>query len=86
MVVSNIIKDRVLKTYSNLTTILPALITAALTLVAALAWNNAAQELINSIAPTEAENFWSKLFYALVITIIVSVILAQFSSPNITIN
>lgn len=47
-----------------------ALATAGFGLVAALAWNEAIQEVIKKIVPVGGSALWSKLIYALIVTAI----------------
>lgn len=49
---------------------LTALITSGFGLVAALAWNDAIKELINTILP-QPSLLWGKLIYAIIVTVLV---------------
>lgn len=61
-------------------------ITAALGLVAGLAWNDAIKTLIDSTFPMQRSGLMAKFIYASVITIVVVVVgfyLARLASANI---
>lgn len=49
-------------------------ITAALGLVAGLAWNDAIKSLIENIFPVAKSNLWAKFIYAIIITILVVIV------------
>lgn len=60
-------------------------ITAALGLVAGLAWNDAIRSLIENIFPVANKTLWAKFIYAVLITIVVvaiSINLVKISSKN----
>jgi hypothetical protein len=48
--------------------------TAALGLVAGLAWNDAIKAAIEYLIPNTGTGMWAKLFYAILVTILVAVI------------
>ena len=49
-------------------------VTAALSLVAGLAWNDAISSAIKEFFPDGASNVWAKFLYAIIVTIVVVVI------------
>ena len=53
-------------------------IAAALGLVAGLAWNEAIKGLIDHYFPIQQDSVWAKLWYAIVITVIVVFIMVKF--------
>jgi hypothetical protein len=60
-------------------------ITTAIGLIAGLAWNDAIKELIENLFPVSKNTILAKIFYALIITIllaVVSVYLARLSSKE----
>ena len=63
----------------NLSTRLPEIIIGSLTLVAALAWNDAFQSLINYYVPEKYKgksNVWVKLLYSLALTIVIIIVIS----------
>lgn len=67
---------------SEFFTKLITLITAALILVAGLAWNSAIQDLIQVYIPenNQKKSAWYKLYYALILTIIIVILLVALSA------
>jgi len=61
------------------------LITAALSLVAALAWNDAIQSLFRSIFG-EAASLYAKFFYAIIVTVLSVLLIARLSKASKKIN
>lgn len=53
-------------------------IAAALGLVAGLAWNEAIKGLIDHYFPIQRDSVWAKLWYAVIITIVVVFIMVKF--------
>jgi FtsH-binding integral membrane protein len=53
-------------------------IAAALGLVAGLAWNEAIKGLIDHYFPIQRDSVWAKLWYAIIITIVVVFIMVKF--------
>ncbi|KKR13076.1 MAG: hypothetical protein UT41_C0001G0620 [Candidatus Wolfebacteria bacterium GW2011_GWC2_39_22] len=53
-------------------------IAAALGLVAGLAWNDAIKGLIDHYFPISSDSTWAKVWYAVIITAIVVVIMVKF--------
>ncbi len=49
-------------------------IAGALSLVAGLAWNDVVKDLIALLFPLQNNSLWAKLFYAGVITVVVTII------------
>jgi hypothetical protein len=64
-----------------------ALITAAFGLVAALAWNNAIQEIFRFVSGQQNSGQWAMLFYAVVVTImavVVTILIGQAAEKTTT--
>lgn len=53
-------------------------IAAALGLVAGLAWNDAIRGLIEHYFPIQRDSVWAKVWYAVIITIVVVFIMMKF--------
>lgn len=53
-------------------------IAAALGLVAGLAWNEAIKGLIDHYFPIQRDSVWAKLWYAIIITLVVVFIMMKF--------
>lgn len=66
-------KTKLRKSFLNRTTIL---VIGAFSLVAALAWNDAIQNLFKSIFG-ELNQLWAKFIYALAVTLIAAIIVAK---------
>jgi uncharacterized membrane protein len=75
-------KEHLSDVYSDISTKIPNFIITAFSLVAALAWNNAINSMIDYYTPEKyknTNNYTAKLIYALALSIVIIIIIAILS-------
>lgn len=63
-----------------------AMVTGAMTLAAALAWNESAKTIIRRVAGTQGDGVTASILYAVIVTLVVIVILKIYSRANRLVN
>lgn len=66
-----VVPEKLSDTYSTVRQQTYSYITAALSVVAGLAWNDAVQSLIKALFPDSTGSVWAKFVYAIAMTVIV---------------